>query len=300
LHWVFKVADLEKSVAFFEKVIGLKVLRHEEFEKECDATCNGPYVGSWSKTMMGPGDEHDNFVIELTYNYGVTSYKVGNDLRHISVRAGDVAKRAAENNVKVHSGSEGSYLVCPDGHKFLLEKNESAKQLLFEVSLNSADVGKSKDYWNGVLGLSVVAEDNGKSVTVAYAEDQTRLQFVQLPSGEKLDHGEAFGRIAFDCDSVAPIETAVKKSKDVIQVGPLKLDTPNKATVEVIITQDRDGYEICHVERIGFASLCNVKEGDDKIDWEERAGKLKSIARWAEKRKKKAAEEAAKAAAAAK
>ena len=37
-------------------VVGMKVLRHEEFEKGCEAACNGPYDGKWSKTMIGEKD----------------------------------------------------------------------------------------------------------------------------------------------------------------------------------------------------------------------------------------------------
>lgn len=32
-------------MTFFENVLGLKVLRHEEFDEGCEATCNGPYGG---------------------------------------------------------------------------------------------------------------------------------------------------------------------------------------------------------------------------------------------------------------
>ena len=45
------------------------MLRHEEFEEGCAATCNGPYNGKWSKTMVGYGPEANHFVVELTYNY---------------------------------------------------------------------------------------------------------------------------------------------------------------------------------------------------------------------------------------
>jgi len=38
---------------FFTNILGMKILRHEEFEEGCDAQCNGPYSGKWSKTMTG-------------------------------------------------------------------------------------------------------------------------------------------------------------------------------------------------------------------------------------------------------
>jgi hypothetical protein len=47
LHWVLRVGNLKKSMEFYENVIGLRVLRHEEFSSGCEATCNGPYGGAW-------------------------------------------------------------------------------------------------------------------------------------------------------------------------------------------------------------------------------------------------------------
>jgi hypothetical protein len=85
LHWVFKITSLESSLNFFE-LFGLKVFRHEEFSNGCEATCNGPYEGAWSKTMVGDGEnEAGSFSLELTYNYGLMSYGRGNDLRYIVV-----------------------------------------------------------------------------------------------------------------------------------------------------------------------------------------------------------------------
>ena len=40
-----------------------------------------PYDGKWSKTMVGYGPEDDHFVVELTYNYAVRDYKLGNDFQ---------------------------------------------------------------------------------------------------------------------------------------------------------------------------------------------------------------------------
>lgn len=38
-----------------------------------------PYDGKWSKTMVGFGPEDNHFVAELTYNYGLGEYRLGND-----------------------------------------------------------------------------------------------------------------------------------------------------------------------------------------------------------------------------
>ena len=63
----------------------MRVLRHEEFEEACEASCNGPYSGYWSKTMIGNDNEDNSFVFELTYNYGIETYKRGNDLHSIQI-----------------------------------------------------------------------------------------------------------------------------------------------------------------------------------------------------------------------
>jgi hypothetical protein len=78
------VGDLQKCVEVL-LTMGCRVLRHEEFESGCEATCNGPYSGHWSKTMVGFADEDDSFVFELTYNYGINNYTHGNDLDCIMV-----------------------------------------------------------------------------------------------------------------------------------------------------------------------------------------------------------------------
>jgi len=44
------------------------------------AVCS-PYDGKWSKSMIGYGAEDKHFVLELTYNYGIGSYQLGNDFQ---------------------------------------------------------------------------------------------------------------------------------------------------------------------------------------------------------------------------
>ena len=41
LHFVFKVADRDSTVKFYKEILGMKILRHEEFEEGCKASCNG-------------------------------------------------------------------------------------------------------------------------------------------------------------------------------------------------------------------------------------------------------------------
>ena len=45
LHFVFKISKRFKTMEFYTSILGMKILRHEEFEEKCDAACNGPYDG---------------------------------------------------------------------------------------------------------------------------------------------------------------------------------------------------------------------------------------------------------------
>ena len=86
LHYVYKCPKRAETVDFYRQ-LGMKALRHEEFTEGCEAQCNGPYAGHWSKTMIGYGPEDDHFVAELTYNYGVRSYAKGNAHHATLIRA---------------------------------------------------------------------------------------------------------------------------------------------------------------------------------------------------------------------
>ena len=87
LHYVLKVGDRKNMMDFLQNVLGMSVLRHEEFEGGCKATCNGPYQNKWSKTMIGYGAECNNFVLEITYNYPIDKYRLGNDVISLAIGA---------------------------------------------------------------------------------------------------------------------------------------------------------------------------------------------------------------------
>lgn len=88
-----QVGERTATVGFLTGVLGMQVLRHEEFEEGCAAACNGPYDGRWSKTMIGYGDESSHFVLELTYNYGVKEYHLGTDFGHVEICSSELHEK---------------------------------------------------------------------------------------------------------------------------------------------------------------------------------------------------------------
>lgn len=106
-----------------------------------------------------------------------------------------------------------------------------------KVSLGVSSLSKSLDYWQKLLGMTVVNQSESKA-TLAYNTNKCKLELVQLDG--KVDHATAFGRIAFSCpkDELPGIESAVKGAGHAILTPLVSLDTPGKATVQVVILAD--------------------------------------------------------------
>ena len=80
LHTMLRVGDLQRSVDFYSKAFGMKELRRRDVPD-----------GKYTLAFVGYGDEEHNTVIELTYNYGVDKYDLGNQFGHLAIGVPDVA-----------------------------------------------------------------------------------------------------------------------------------------------------------------------------------------------------------------
>ncbi|MEE6469484.1 hypothetical protein FKM82_008648 [Ascaphus truei] len=152
-----------------------QVLRHEEFEEGCKATCNGPYDGKWSKTMIGYGSEDIHFVVELTYNYGVGEYRLGNDFLGITLRSSQAVANARKLKWPLSEVSSGLFeAIAPGGYKFYLEDQDQPKtDPVQKVTLAVSDLQKSIAYWSGLLGMKMYNKDETKKkALLGYADNQ--------------------------------------------------------------------------------------------------------------------------------
>ncbi|KAM9468551.1 glyoxalase domain-containing protein 4 [Clarias gariepinus] len=258
LHFVFKVGDRGKTAVFYRDVLGMKILRHEEFEEGCKATCNGPYDGKWSKTMVGFGPEDDHFVAELTYNYGVGEYKLGNDFLGFTIQSSKAVGNARRIGWPLTEVGEALYLTeAPGGYRFyLLDKDQPDSDAVQKITLAVSDLQRSVHYWSSLLGMKVIEKsEEKKSVLMGFSDSQCKLELQDIRAS--VDHGTAFGRIAFSCprEQLPNIEALMKKENQKILTPLVSLDTPGKATVEVVILADPDGHEICFVGDEAFRQL---------------------------------------------
>lgn len=85
LHTMLRVGDLDRSVNFYTKVLGMKLLRKSE---------NKEYA--YTLAFIGYADESNSAVIELTYNWNTSKYDLGNAYGHIAISADDIYATCAE------------------------------------------------------------------------------------------------------------------------------------------------------------------------------------------------------------
>lgn len=117
LHTMLRVGDLDRSIAFYTKILGMQVLRREEYPD-----------GQFTLAFVGYGDEKHNTVLELTYNWGKAAYDLGNAFGHIAIEVDD-AYRACEDVKKAggkvvreagpmkHGTTVIAFIEDPDGYK---------------------------------------------------------------------------------------------------------------------------------------------------------------------------------------
>ncbi len=91
LHTMLRVGDLEASIQFYTHVLGMQQLRRKDYPE-----------GEFTLAFVGYGDEAENTVIELTYNWGTDNYEVGAGFGHIAIEVDDVYAAVAE--VKARGG----------------------------------------------------------------------------------------------------------------------------------------------------------------------------------------------------
>ena len=117
LHTMLRVGNMERSIAFYTQVLGMKVLRQHDFPD-----------GKFSLAFVGYGDEAHHTVIELTYNYGVESYDMDKAYGHIALEVDDAAqaceavrkaggKVVREAGPMMHGTTVIAFVEDPDGYK---------------------------------------------------------------------------------------------------------------------------------------------------------------------------------------
>jgi lactoylglutathione lyase len=117
LHTMLRVGNLERSITFYTEVLGMKLLRRKDYPG-----------GKFTLAFVGYQDEKDGAVLELTYNWGVESYDLGNAYGHIAIEVEDAYKACelvrgrggkiiSEAGPMQHGTTILAFVEDPDGYK---------------------------------------------------------------------------------------------------------------------------------------------------------------------------------------
>lgn len=130
LHTMLRVANLEKSIAFYTDVLGMKLLRQSE---------NTEY--KYTLAFVGYGAESEHTVLELTWNWDTDSYDLGNAFGHIALEVDNVyaaceAIRAKGGVISREPGpvkggtTEIAFVRDPDNYAIELIQKKASYQTL--------------------------------------------------------------------------------------------------------------------------------------------------------------------------
>jgi lactoylglutathione lyase len=120
LHTMLRVGDLERSLRFYTEVLGMRLLRRNDYPE-----------GKFTLAFVGYGEESDSAVLELTHNWGVGKYELGNAYGHVAIavdnafkaceevkrRGGKVTREAGPMK---HGTTVIAFVEDPDGYKIEL------------------------------------------------------------------------------------------------------------------------------------------------------------------------------------
>ena len=120
LHTMVRVNDLDESLKFYCEVLGMKLIRKKDYPS-----------GKFTLAFVGYGDESQNTVIELTYNWDTHQYERGNAFGHLAIGVEDIYQTCDElrsKGVKIvrepgpmkHGGTEIAFIEDPNGYKIEL------------------------------------------------------------------------------------------------------------------------------------------------------------------------------------
>ncbi|WP_024301597.1 lactoylglutathione lyase [Pseudogulbenkiania sp. MAI-1] len=117
LHTMLRVGNLERSLAFYQEVLGMRLLRRNDYPE-----------GRFTLAFVGYGDESAHTVLELTHNWDTDSYELGTAFGHIAIEVDDAAqacdmvrakggKVVREAGPMKHGHTVIAFVEDPDGYK---------------------------------------------------------------------------------------------------------------------------------------------------------------------------------------
>lgn len=126
LHTMVRVGDLERSIAFYTEVLGMKVLRRKDYPG-----------GRFTNVFVGYDDETRSAILELTHNWDTKSYDLGTGYGHVAIEVDDAyeaceavkrrgGKVTREAGPMKHGTTVIAFVEDPDGYKIEFVERKAA------------------------------------------------------------------------------------------------------------------------------------------------------------------------------
>lgn len=262
LHAVYRVGDMDKSIDFYTKCFGARLLRSRDIP---DEKYKNAFLG------FGPEDKH-YFALELTYNYGVDFYDLGEGFGHFALAVPDAA--AAVQKVKDNGGKvcreagpvKGGKTVIafvedPTGYKWeIIERpKESIRDPICQVMLRVLDLDKSIKFYTEALGCKLLRkrENPEQKYTLAFLaygeEDDVPVFELTYNWGrtEPYSKGDrpGYAQVAVSTTDVYKTAEAIKAAGGKLGREPGPIPGLNTKITSAI---DPDGWKIVFVDYEDF------------------------------------------------
>lgn len=120
LHTMIRVGDLDRSIDFYTRLLGMKLLRRTDYPE-----------GRFTLAFVGYGAESDHTVVELTHNWDTASYDLGTGFGHLALAVPDIhaaCAALAEAGARIvrapapmkHGSTVIAFVEDPDGYRIEL------------------------------------------------------------------------------------------------------------------------------------------------------------------------------------
>ncbi|MCM8595793.1 lactoylglutathione lyase [Accumulibacter sp.] len=125
LHTMIRVGDLDRSLAFYTEVLGMRLLRRQDYP-----------AGRFTLAFVGYGPESEGAVLELTHNWDTASYELGSGFGHVAIEVPDAyaaceqirqrgGRVVREAGPMKHGTTVIAFVEDPDGYRIELIQRKS-------------------------------------------------------------------------------------------------------------------------------------------------------------------------------
>ncbi|KAJ6758427.1 LACTOYLGLUTATHIONE LYASE [Salix koriyanagi] len=228
----------QKTIKFYTECLGMKLLRRRDIPED-----------RYSNAFLGYGPEDTNFTVELTYNYGVDKYDIGDGFGHFGIAVEDVARTV--DLVKAKGGKVtrelapvkgGSTIIAfvedPNGYKFELLERGLTPEPLCQVMLRVGDLDRSINFYKKSFGMELLRR-----------RDNPEYKYTVALMGYEYNKGNGYTQIAIGTDDVYKSAEAVKLcgGKIIREPGPIPV-----INTKITACLDPDGWKSVFVDNVDF------------------------------------------------